>query len=392
MCRSHTQGYKRCKGSAATKARESLRKSINYQAKKSGIPVAEWKTLNPDLLEKINNTYDERLQRFKNKMGDDCPETSTKAISTEIKNNMLRSIFKDERSSHPHRYDFAGKGEARGGNSSGTIQEYMANAEKYSAAIKLNAEEKHAILCYSNDMYSPLNSYFLKKDMEGIFRESYDSWRDSGEGWQSYFKNEEDLIDYSNTLDSALEHRTGEPRVIYRGLNVSSMSKAIVANNGGKEVTKSEDRKKIMENIYNPGTELAFDAYSSASDSIDIAADWCNSHATWNDAPTGVLFEIKSSAGVPIAHTSGHKDEREVLLPRGMKFKVQNSYWNSSEEDSCYKYESMHKFGTMLSKNPNILVVQLIEVDEESNEITDHTAKYVAPPIVVRSEVEGDGK
>ncbi len=390
MCRSHIQGHRRCKGSAATKAQESLRKAVNYQAKKAGLSPKEWKDQNPELLEIINKSYDERLNKFEQKLNssknsggfiDSDGETLLTGAKNPAEEAKLRPIGK---------YDFAAKGEKRMGNSQNKLSEYLLESESYiENNLKLEKYEKHAVLCYTNDMYLPLNRYFLNKSVKEIFNKDRAAWKDSEEGYQMYFSDEEDLIDCAQHLDSALSHRSEEKRIVYRGLGVRQDSGIIRENNDGKEAHSAQERRAIMENVYKPNTELSFDSYSSASESINIASDWSGSHATWGDPPTGIIFEIKSSAGIPVAYLSGHDSEREILLPRGMKFKVANSYWNGDTDEDCYKYDSTHTSSPQYAKNPNVLIVQLVEVDEQGSEISDGTTKYEAPPINIRSKSDG---
>ncbi len=371
MCRSHVEGYKRCKGSAATKARESLRKSINYQSAKAGVSTDDWKKNNPEELESINSTYNDRLKRFgKNFQEELC-------IEDEV--SMLASA---EASTIVETFGFPVKGEKRLNNSIESLEDYVENSKEYVDTLNLSEEEEAAILLYTNDTYTPLNSYFLKKDPKTIFNKNSNSWKENfGSDWFVNFKDEEDLIDYSEKIDSALSHRIGHERTVYRGIKVRSTSKSVMSENDGKVVLDTEGRRAIMEKQYIPGSELVFDAYSSASDSIDIASNWSGAHGYWADSPTGILFEIKSSAGVPISHISSHDHEREVLLPRGMRFKIANAYWNGDKDEDKYSYDSTDSNEHELARNQNTLIVQLVEIDENGDTIKDHSSKYVAPDV-----------
>lgn len=391
MCRSHGESYRRCKGSAAAKARESLRKAIHYQAKKAGVSVQDWKELNPDLLEVIHSSYDSKLKKFEQK---EAAKTSFSNVDGET---LLTGIQVPESAAKDKpiaEYKFLSKGELRPETLSVSLDDYIETAEKNTKKLKFTKLEKHAILCYSTYMYEGLNKYLLNKPINSeVFNKNIAKWKDSPYGWQSNFTDEADLIDFSKKLDSALSHRAGESRLLYRGMNVYPSSHSMLLANGGKEIVETKDRRKVLETTYAHGAELKFDAYSSASSAIDTAADCSSARSLWQDSPkspTGVLFEIQSSAGLPIAHLSSHQEEREVLLPRGMRFRVANSYWNSTEEKDCYKYPT--EFETDSGKNPNTLIVQLIEIDEHGNDVVDHSVKYKAPPFIVRSEVEKESE
>lgn len=400
MCRSRIEGHRRCKGSAATKASESLRKAINYQAKKADLSPQDWKDQNPELLELINKSYDERLDKFESKIKNesklDASEDKQDGISKFVDadgETMLTGIQspKTAAQKHPiHKYDFAAKGVKRTANSLNDFDEYSAEAEKHLSSLGISKDERKSIALYTSDTYAPVNSYFLNKDEDYFINDQVKSWKESSvDDYKTKFKSEEDLVDYSKKLDSVLSNRAGESRIVYRGLSIFPSSTIIKKNNNGKEAKKTEERREIMERIYTPGAEIAFDAYSSATEQINLATDWCGSHATWGDPPSGILFEIKSSAGIPVASVSRHAEEREILLPRGMKFRVENSYWNTSNEEDCYSFVGNGSNKTTKAKNHNTLIVQLVEVDDAGNEITDHTAKYVAPEVKLRSSQIG---
>ncbi len=492
MCRSHVQGYKRCKGSAASKTRESLRKSINYQAKKSGLDVWEWKVLNPDIVENIYKTYDERLHRFEKQFKDPCdgdtatpvavPEekplgsvkgaiaqmksdkedpslkkpkstfteklaeikakealepTSEKPTKKDTKepsgfsdaffNDMKKkedelydslSIVNekyDDAEDHEndeeeydeedysqqsliHRYNFAGQGEKRVTNSHLDLEEYTKENIQYTASLNLAEKEAHSIFCYTNELSIPLNKYLLNKSLEDVYDDDSAQQWDQDSGYDRTFVDEKNLIDCVQTLDSALSHRVAEPRITYRGLRVRYDSTLVKSANYGKSVENSQQRRDIVEKTYAMGSEIVFDGYSSTSDSIDIAADWCGASSEYDanydhSAQTGIIFEIKTSAGLPISQFSGHELEREVLLPRGLKFKVANSYWNNPEEGKSYSFNKTNDYAReYVAKNPHTMIVQLVEIDDQGQEIQDHTAKHVAPPVVVRSKEEGTVK
>ncbi len=384
MCKSYVDGYKRCDASAESKARESVRKSINYYAGKSGMTVNEWKEANPDKLKIINGTYESKLKQFENKKNH-C-DNSILATSPPVGAVGVTTFQKilNHLQNGKNNNGFALAGERRRDNSPVPDDSYKELSRDYLQEFNLTKDEKKAISLYTGDFYSPINRYLIEGALK---KENAPSWKDANTIGMAKFKDESDIVDCISKIDSVLSHRNSKERIIYRGIRVYPNSKILLEANEGENVYAPGERKKIMSQTYGKGSELVFDSFSSASDRVSVAADWGGAHTrgisyeTIYESTVGVIFEIRTSAGVPIAHLSQHSPEREILLPRGLKFRIANSYWNSTDKKDCYKYKNSRNSNAD-SKNPNILIVQLVEIDDAGNEITDHTSDYVAPSLV----------
>lgn len=364
MCKSYIEGYKRCDTSVESKARESIRKAISYQAKKAGISVDSWKESNPEQLQLLNDSYDTKLSQFE-KESSACNETHDGNMNKKVGVTTFQKILnrlKNRKSNH----GFAFKGERRVDNSPISNSLYQKLSQEYLQELALSDQEKKSVYKYTDNLYSPINQYLTKQRKVTLAEES---------AIQEHVKN----------LDSVLRHRNEQERIVYRGMPLNPSNKMFRESNNGERLYDVKKRKDILAKTYSQGTELLFDGFSSASDQVFVASDWCGvgnrgiDSKNIQNSDTGILFEIKTSAGVPIAHISNYSEEREVLLPRGMRFKIVNSYWNSNNKKDCYKHKDTRN-QNVDARNPNILVVQIVEVDDQGNPFTG-TEDYIAPPM-----------
>ncbi len=328
MCKSHAEGYKRCNSSATSRASESLRKSINFQAKKEGLSAADWKEKNPEKLALINSTYDERLKRFAAKIGG----------IHDVLNNIPESLNVD--------YGFVSKGNKREPNSREYILEYRQKTREYIERIGLTRDERHSIICASSYKGNAMNSYIKHgraQEVIGVIKGNTPPWREST-GKELAFSDKEDILDFAEHLDSALKHRVEEPRTVYSGLNILAVNSIVTANNNGQKSYELDTIRSVLAKTYEPGSSVTFDEYSFASDKASTAASSSNADYPYRDTPpAGIIFEIKSNAGVPISSFVENGQARGIMMPRGMNFKVVNSYWNENTEEGSYKYENIEE-------------------------------------------------
>lgn len=365
MCRSTVEGYRRCKNGKHGKAVESYQKALYYRAKKSGKTIDQWVSDNPDTVKELQDK----------------------------RNSIIQTLQQDELAPPvlmPPSYKPLSEHRVYEGITD--LEEYKEGTEDYCRNLNLTERQESALRYYSNDLFNPLNKYFLEKPEEDIFNDDSLPWEETEDGYQTFFNNESDLMDYSSELDISLSHRSKEKRNLYRGMGIHENSSLFVDDSGKKFPIENLDEQKVfLDKLYTPGTEIAFNAYASTSDYVGVGAEWCgiDEERTEGNESIGILYEMKTNAGLPIAHISDNEHEREVLLPRGMRYKVSQAYWN---DDNQYTYDvlednidnSSSYISKEKSKNPRTLIVQLVEVDENGEEINT-TDPYQAPALVPRA-------
>lgn len=355
---------------------EALRKAIGYQAKKAGLSSLEWKAENPDLLKVIQDTYNSKLLQLKEQeqlanpsgkapmavlsyVDGDNEETITGTV-TPLQAAKIKPI---------EEYGFKGKKEPRLYTGTADFEAYLQECQE--SSIELTENQKNAVESYTYDAYEALNAYFLSKDLSDVFHEDAhegdEKWNSNYRKWFSSFYNEDDLIDYAQELDGVLSKRNDEHQILYRGMCFYPEGEGM----------KIGEKRVEVESTYSIGNEIIFDSYSSTSVVPEVASTFSRMSFN-NDNMLGVQYEIMTNAGVSVAHLSGNDDEREVILPRGIRYKVVNSYWDEGD----YQFESIYFGGQEMQKNRNmnLMVVQLVEVDEQGNEVTG-ADDYVAPNI-----------
>ncbi len=371
MCRSTAEGYRRCRNGKHGKVIESYQKALYYRAKKSGKTIDQWIIDNPDSVKKLQDKRDSSLESIQSL---ESLENST--LIPDADGTFSYKLITERRV-----YDGVLD-----------LEEYKEEKEDYCRNLKLTERQESAIRYYSNDLFNPLNKYFLEKPEEDIFNEDSLPWEETEDGYQTFFNDESDLMDYASELDISLSHRSKEKRNLYRGMSVHMNSSLFVDDNGQKFPIKNlDDQKEFLDNLYTPGTEIAFNAYSSASDYVGVGAEWCgiDEERSKHNESISILYEMKTNAGLPIAHISDNEHEREVLLPRGIRYKVSESYWN---DDNQYTYdvleETIDNSSTYISegksKNQRVLIVQLVEVNEYGEEVNTNEP-YEAPALVPRA-------
>lgn len=179
----------------------------------------------------------------------------------------------------------------------------------------------------------------------------------NGEDMPSYNRDEEpeeqlERVKQTITeLDSALSKYEGEERIIYRGANDFVASPEMRENRWKADY---DTHKEEYLASLTPGTEMVFESYQSAT--LDPAV-------AMNFQKHDIILEMKTRRGAPVGVASAwYASEREVALPRGMKFRVVKvirdvEYVNKST------YENREKALTNSNWDiPNPVVIQLEEV------------------------------
>jgi hypothetical protein len=202
------------------------------------------------------------------------------------------------------------------------------------------------------------------------------------------FNKREDLVDFMETLDSALSQRQEESRVVYRGIPLYSDLHDKIGQSVGIEDIDVRDTDGLVRGLkeyYKPGTVFNEKTYLSTTSSAYYAADRSdNTYDTkqnyYDKAEiSGIVFEMKTNAGVDITGVKYSRNayEREVVLPRDMKFKVTNVYVRPESYNTESGYDNKWDKDTLLAEDYTKLaaVVQMVEVDDDGNEIT-HTRPH----------------
>lgn len=202
-------------------------------------------------------------------------------------------------------------------------------------------------------------------------------WREDPDG-PTDFSTREDLVDFMETLDSALEKRNDASKIVYRGIPIYASIHDAIEKEAGKKISPS-DSKTIMEGLkkyYTPGKVFHHKAYVSTSVSAEVAAERtensANTKQSYYDKPerVGIMFEMQTNAGVDITGLARphYAYEREIVLPRDTYFKVVNVKVNPepyvvSSDNSKRSYDTQ-------TFDKLACVVQLIEVDSKGNPLT----------------------
>lgn len=195
---------------------------------------------------------------------------------------------------------------------------------------KLTDEEKREINVYRMINYIDVNAYLYGK--EGFSSET------SEETVERFIKPSIELIDSALSKAS-----TTEPKTLYRTFKVP-------------------DSVKYLENL-SAGDVIDFPSYTSTTVDSDIINDRTKSKKYKNV----VVFEMITRKGAYIPHDKDkfNKDsvqyrEQEVLLPRGLKFRVVNTYKKVAFESSVtYGYT----YTIPEPEKKTFAVVQLEEVE-----------------------------
>jgi hypothetical protein len=248
----------------------------------------------------------------------------------------------------------------RGMNAPGDERlEALNKASEEFEQLSLTEEERNALAKYSFTGYKAVNSY-LRDGVEGLRKQLFH------EG--SRIRDEEKRAKYVERelpnslsiaerdialLDSAFEKvgRSRNPRLLFRSIHV-------------KGVKNTSELDAFVEEKYSVGSVVEEKPYLSTSCDSDLMLHRSTRH------PRGehLVFEIVSKSNGLLLHdhtvrTGGNVQsiEREVLLPRGLKFRVAGV--------TSATYESTYPEGTefgfrfdSIPKKKRMKVIQLVEV------------------------------
>jgi hypothetical protein len=192
------------------------------------------------------------------------------------------------------------------------------------------------------------------------------------------FKDRENFVHYIETLDTVLETRHEQSQVLYRGMPIySSLHDEIGDSVGLKlEFDDTEGLVKGLKEFYKPGKVIDFPIYLSTSKSADYAAKTSNDTRSTKEpygkrAVRGIVFELKTNAGLDVTGISEFPFERETVLPRDTHFKVTAVH----TQPASYSVTHWDVPDQAARRTGLAAVVQMVEVDENGDEIL-HTRPH----------------
>lgn len=360
MCRGGKDGtIRRCKLTDRQHGAVNFRKKVKYRADKAGISVDEWKQANPELVEVLAK------QSFPSPLG-----TAVNFQDIKETRRLPDGIPVD-------------------------VEDHIEQNKRY-LEQRLNDDERKAVRGYTGFAAGICNTVLLDgSDQNYEYYQSAPPWRDTESG-PCDFVSREDLTEYIETMDSILDKRNSEQRVLYRGNPIyTGLQEQFSAALGKKiHVNNTDDMIAGIKAYYAEGKVFEHSTYLSTSHSAHYVASRCdNSFGTeisYYDSPEvrGLVFELKTNAGLDVTSAAGgNYYEREVLLPRDTRFKVVSVHLRPESYDTVSGYDRLKKPKKKdLPRSPEEIkqenytslaaVIQMVEVDKEGNEIT-HTENHI---------------
>lgn len=181
--------------------------------------------------------------------------------------------------------------------------------------------------------------------------------------------------------------------MLYRGMPIYARLHEEIEKAAGKNISVT-DTEALMEGLqeyYKPGKVLEFPSYVSTTHSAFYSAQRTQEHSgtkiTYYDSPEvkGIVFEMKTNAGLDVTGVArNHAYEREVLLPRDSRYRIESISLRPESYDTVSGYDHDDDPEELEQQNfTNLaIVVQMVEVDEKGNEIT-HTDSHKPSPLLL---------
>lgn len=358
MCRGGKDGtIRRCQLNDRQHAAVNFRKKVKYRADKAGMSVDEWKEKNPELTEVLaKNTF---------------PQNSTASFQDLSETRRLPDGIPVD------------------------VEDHIELNKKYLEG-RLNEDERKVIRGYTGFTAGICNTVLLDgSDKNYEYYDAAPPWRETDPG-PCDFVSREDLADYMETLDSILDKRNEEQRILYRGNPIYTGLQEKFSQALGKKINVNDTDSMLagIKAYYTEGKVFEHDTYLSTSHSAHYVASRCdNSVGTTisyydNTEVRGLVFELKTNAGLDVTSAAGgNYYEREVLLPRDTKFKVVGVHLRPESYDTVSGYDRLKRLKKKdLPRNPEEIkqqnytslaaVIQMVEVDNDGNEIT-HTDNHL---------------
>lgn len=348
MCRGGKDGQvKRCKVNDRQQASANLRKKVKYRADKEGVSPEEWKEKNGD--------------EFKVLLKETFPVASVPPFQAINETRRLADGIPDN------------------------IADHIDMSRKHIESI-LSPDEQKALSGYTGFAAGTSNAVLLKGKLEEM--DLYDQappWREAPSA-PCDFATREDFIDYLGTMDKVLAERQEDQRILYRGTPIYTGLHKEFEEASGEKIYITDDAAMMrgIEAYYQPGKVFDFQTYLSTTHSAYYAAERTQNdvgtNITYWDKPKikGIVFEMKTNAGLDVTGVSrNHSYEREVILPRDTRFRVESvniapeSYDTISGLDHLGDPEDRDE----QDFNNIAVVVQLVEVDKDGNDLL-HTETH----------------
>ena len=257
------------------------------------------------------------------------------------------------------------------------------------ALSHLTDEERLALKGYTSFAAGVCNTVLHGQEYE--YYDDAPLWKESDGPCD--FVSREDLVNYMEAMDTILENRQTESRIVYRGIPIFKSLHDEIGASIGRNLHPT-DTKGLMAGLqeyYKPGKvfnnptylSTSLSAYQAAS-RTDKLGQTKSGYSTDKPEIMGIQFEMKTNAGLDVTGISnGASHEREIVLPRDTHFKVVNVIvkpkmydtvsGHDNEFDKKKRYEASFK--------KLAVVVQMVEVDSEGNEIT-HTKPHKPKPSI----------
>lgn len=352
MCRGGKDGrIKRCSVKPTQKAQANLRKQVKYRADKEEMTVEAWKQANPDT-----------LQALTAKMQPSCHTVPFQPISE------TRRLAEGVPA---------------------LISEHIKMSKDH-IDTKLSSDEQKALSGYTGFAAGVANSLLLNRST--VAEALYDKaplWRESVAPCD--FSTREDLEDYLETMDHVLSERQEEQRILYRGIPLYHGLHEEIERTTGKHfgVEDTDAMMEALQEYYQPGKVFDFPSYVSTTHSAYYAADRTKEHSgtkiTYYDNPKvkGIMFEMKTNAGLDVTGVSrNHSYEREVILPRDTRYRVESINLKPEGYDTVSGYDYLDDTDEQEQETFTSIavVVQMVEVDKDGNDLL-HSDPHKPSPL-----------
>lgn len=339
MCRGGKDNtIRRCASNPVSKVETKYRKMLKYRADKEEMSVSDWQASNPEVLKELLASRKAEIL------------SATESEKEHFAEVGFQPAHESRKLLVPTDFD-----------------EYLEYSSSSLDSAQLSREEESAVTLYTDKLHQEMNRALRRIGPINISQEEQDSED------KEFFESEEDFSEHVQLLDSALSHRQDKKRVLYRGVGQYGLGEVL---NKGLAYPKNRSPEEFVEDIqshYALNKIVTFDSYTSTSHSGLVADNF----ADLGGDGIKVIYEVKTNAGINSAHLSedeAHAEEREVILPRGLRFRVDNVMPVSE-----YSASEITDPGEEMTAAGNYVIVQMAEVDENGQEM-DTNSQHLPTP------------
>lgn len=385
MCKLKGHG-KRCPVTPQRKEAESYRQKVKYYAHKEGKSSKEW--LESEKGHEFAQENDPRVlnPNWEKEHAQNLAQLRQSAPQVTMNNNWLAKAKNLEvmKATFPERNERRGVHPERDKHYHTHEDNYQEEITKFNHKSdgELTESEVKALTTYtSSDDFLVINRFLRSSksdpDMDyatyaqKVYEFKGDVEKDLSEQYSTYKEKEEHVLKTVKNLDTALAGRRKleEPELTYR---------SITSDHPISEILKS----------YEPNSTITFDNYSSTSHALTPTLDFTNLHKSQylndtnnvvlspSNSKNNIIFELQTNAGMSVVNYSDFTHEKEVLLPRGIHFKVVDSYAPNAENPYNFtRYGVNDKY----ELRENTVIVQLAECDKDGNIISFDETEPIIP-------------